>query len=108
MGRLLGLLWLMPLIYAFWSAFHPPAFATRFDLLARPVDGCMFKGPPGEHGCLEVVTDGIRYVGRSNRVLFFDQGQIVEEGPPDVIFTNPQHERTQTFLKKIIAAGQRI
>jgi sn-glycerol 3-phosphate transport system permease protein len=31
---LLGLLWLMPLIYAFWSAFHPPAFATRFDLLA--------------------------------------------------------------------------
>ena len=30
----LGLLWLLPLVYAFWSAFHPAAFAVRFDLLA--------------------------------------------------------------------------
>ncbi len=29
---LLAFLWLLPLIYAFWSAFHPPEFATRFDL----------------------------------------------------------------------------
>lgn len=44
----------------------------------------------------------------ADRVLFFDRGRIVEEGPPGDIFTNPRHERTQTFLKKIIAAGQRI
>ena len=31
---LLGFLWLFPLIYAFWAAFHPPLYATRFDLLA--------------------------------------------------------------------------
>lgn len=31
---LLAVLWLMPLIYAFWSAFHPSEYATRFDLLA--------------------------------------------------------------------------
>jgi len=31
---LLGIIWLMPLIYAFWSAFHPAEFATRFSLLA--------------------------------------------------------------------------
>ena len=31
---LLALLWLLPLIYAFWSAFHPSEYATRFDLLA--------------------------------------------------------------------------
>ena len=31
---LLAFLWLLPLIYAFWSAFHPPEFATRFDLTA--------------------------------------------------------------------------
>ena len=30
----LGILWLLPLVYAFWSAFHPAAFAVRFDLLA--------------------------------------------------------------------------
>lgn len=44
----------------------------------------------------------------ADRVLFFDRGRIVEEGSPDVLFTNPTHERTQAFLKKIIAAGQRI
>lgn len=31
---LLGLLWVLPLAYAVWAAFHPPAYATRFDLLA--------------------------------------------------------------------------
>ncbi len=31
---LLALLWLAPLLYAFWGAFHPPEFATHFDLLA--------------------------------------------------------------------------
>jgi len=30
----LGLIWFLPLIYAFWTAFHPPAYAVRFDLLA--------------------------------------------------------------------------
>jgi sn-glycerol 3-phosphate transport system permease protein len=28
----LGILWVLPLAYAFWSAFHPPAFSTRFAL----------------------------------------------------------------------------
>lgn len=31
---LLGLLWILPLAYAVWTAFHPSAYATRFDLLA--------------------------------------------------------------------------
>ncbi len=31
---LLAALWLMPLLYAFWSAFHPPEYAIRFDLFA--------------------------------------------------------------------------
>lgn len=31
---LLAVLWLAPLLYAFWAAFHPPEYATRFDLLA--------------------------------------------------------------------------
>ena len=31
---LLALLWLSPLVYAFWASFHPPEFATRFELLA--------------------------------------------------------------------------
>jgi len=30
----LGLLWILPLLYAMWAAFHPAAFATRFDITA--------------------------------------------------------------------------
>ncbi|MBB3064187.1 carbohydrate ABC transporter permease [Limibacillus halophilus] len=31
---MVAVLWLLPLVYAFWAAFHPPEYATRFDLLA--------------------------------------------------------------------------
>src|SRR3984957_2831619 len=31
---MLGILWLLPLIYAVWTAFHPAAYATRFDVFA--------------------------------------------------------------------------
>ena len=31
---LLAVLWLLPLLYALWTAFHPPEFSTRFELLA--------------------------------------------------------------------------
>ncbi|MCP8894520.1 ectoine/hydroxyectoine ABC transporter ATP-binding protein EhuA [Shinella daejeonensis] len=44
----------------------------------------------------------------ADRVLFFDRGKIVEEGRPDEIFSHPKQERTQTFLRKIIAAGHRV
>ena len=44
----------------------------------------------------------------ADRVLFFDKGSIVEEGTPNEIFSNPKQERTQAFLKKIIAAGHRV
>jgi len=37
-----------------------------------------------------------------NRVLFMDEGRIVEEGPPERIFSNPQNPRTQAFLSKIL------
>ncbi len=31
---LLGVLWILPLVYAFWTAFHPGEYSTRFDLTA--------------------------------------------------------------------------
>lgn len=37
-----------------------------------------------------------------HRVLFMDEGYLVEEGTPDEIFMNPQEERTQSFLAKIL------
>jgi general L-amino acid transport system ATP-binding protein len=38
----------------------------------------------------------------ANRMVFFDEGQIVEEGPPSQIFEAPAHERTRRFLSQIL------
>ncbi len=38
----------------------------------------------------------------SDRVLFFDGGTILEEGPPSQIFTEPREERTRAFLRAIL------
>ena len=38
----------------------------------------------------------------ANRVIFMDQGQIVEQNAPDVFFNNPQNSRTQLFLSQIL------
>jgi len=39
----------------------------------------------------------------AKRVIFMDEGQIIEQAPPDVLFNNPQHERTRQFLGKILS-----
>ncbi len=40
----------------------------------------------------------------ADRVIFMDQGQIVEQNTPDEFFAHPKNERTKDFLSKIIAA----
>jgi polar amino acid transport system ATP-binding protein len=42
----------------------------------------------------------------AHRVAFLDDGVIVEDGPPDRIFSQPEHPRTRRFLQRIIAAGR--
>jgi polar amino acid transport system ATP-binding protein len=42
----------------------------------------------------------------ADRVCFLDDGVILEEGPPDRIFTRPSEPRTQQFLQRITAAGR--
>lgn len=37
-----------------------------------------------------------------DRVIFMDGGYIVEENKPNELFSNPQHERTQAFLSKVL------
>ncbi len=38
----------------------------------------------------------------SDRVIFMDGGYIIEEGTPEEVFGNPQNERTQNFLNKVL------
>ena len=39
----------------------------------------------------------------AKRVIFMDEGQILEEAPPDILFNSPKHERTKQFLGKILS-----
>jgi polar amino acid transport system ATP-binding protein len=38
----------------------------------------------------------------ANRVVFMDQGRVVEQGPPDEMLTNPRHERSRAFLSAVL------
>ncbi len=38
----------------------------------------------------------------ANRVLFMDEGRIIEEGAPTALFDHPRHERTQQFLSRVL------
>jgi general L-amino acid transport system ATP-binding protein len=52
---------------------------------------------------LVVVTHEMAFAREvADRMLFFDKGQIVEQGTPEQIFTNPQHDRTKLFLSQIL------
>jgi polar amino acid transport system ATP-binding protein len=42
----------------------------------------------------------------ADRVCFLDAGRILEQGPPEAIFTEPGEERTRQFLDRVIAAGR--
>jgi len=54
-----------------------------------------------EHMTMIIVTHEMGFAESvCDRVLFMDEGIVVEEGPPEVIFKNPKNERTQNFLRK--------
>ncbi|TNC22108.1 ectoine/hydroxyectoine ABC transporter ATP-binding protein EhuA [Amycolatopsis alkalitolerans] len=38
----------------------------------------------------------------SDRVMMFDHGQVIEDGPPDKLFTDPDHDRTREFLHAVL------
>ena len=42
----------------------------------------------------------------AHRVCFLDEGVLLEEGPPEQIFTSPREPRTQQFLQRIVDAGR--
>lgn len=50
-----------------------------------------------------VVTHEIGFAREvGDRVLFMEQGEIVEEGSPEQLFGNPVQDRTQSFLSKVL------
>lgn len=51
-----------------------------------------------------VVTHEMGFVRQvADRVIFMDEGRIVEENSPADFFDNPQHERTKAFLSSVLS-----
>ena len=76
------------------SALDPEMVGEVLDVMKRLADQGM---------TMVVVTHEMGFAREvSNRVMFLDDGLIAEEGTPEEIFGNPQCERLQTFLSKVL------
>jgi polar amino acid transport system ATP-binding protein len=81
--------------------FDEPTSALDPELVGEVLD--VMKGLAEEGMTMIVVTHEIGFAREvCNRVVFMDGGVIVEQGPPDEVFGNPQHARTQSFLSKVL------
>src|SRR5690606_28852429 len=60
-----------------------------------------------EHRTLVIVTHEMGFARDvANRVVFIDQGTIVEQGDARALFANPRQARTRQFLRKFLGDGR--
>lgn len=63
----------------------------------------VMKGLANEGMTMIVVSHEMGFAREvGDRVVYMDEGRIVEEGPPEQIYSNPQNERTRAFLGQIL------
>ena len=80
--------------------FDEPTSALDPELIGEVL--AVMKDLAREHMTMLVVTHEMGFAKEvSNRIIFMEKGVIVEEGPPEQLFYNPQHRRTRQFLGKI-------
>ena len=76
------------------SALDPELVGDVLDVMRRLAETGM---------TMMVVTHEMAFAREvADRVIFMDGGVIVEEGHPDQVIGNPQHERTRTFLDRVL------
>jgi glutamine transport system ATP-binding protein len=84
--------------------FDEPTSALDPELVGEVLE--VMKKLAREGMTMVVVTHEMGFAQEvADRVIFFDQGVIKEEGPPRELFTNPKEPRLREFLGKIIAHG---
>lgn len=81
--------------------FDEPTSALDPEMVGEVLD--VMKNLAKEGMTMAVVTHEMGFAREvADRVIFMDGGYVVEEGSPADIFTNPKHERTQSFLGKVL------
>lgn len=77
------------------SALDPEMIKEVLDTMVKLADeGMTMLCVTHEMGFARQVAD---------RVVFMDEGRIIEQNTPEAFFDNPQHERTKTFLSQVLA-----
>ena len=81
--------------------FDEPTSALDPEMVGEVLD--VMKQLAQEGMTMVVVTHEMGFAREvADRVLFMDEGVIVEEGTPEQIFSNPQNPRTKDFLNKVL------
>jgi general L-amino acid transport system ATP-binding protein len=81
--------------------FDEPTSALDPEMIKEVLD--VMVGLAEEGMTMLCVTHEMGFARKvANRVIFMDEGQIVEQNEPEPFFTSPQHERTKLFLSQIL------
>ena len=81
--------------------FDEPTSALDPEMIKEVLDVMMDLAKEGM--TMVVVSHEMGFArAAAQRIIFMDEGQIIEEAPPEVLFTNPKQERTKRFLSKIL------
>ena len=81
--------------------FDEPTSALDPEMVGEVLD--VMKRLAKEGMTMVVVTHEMGFAKEvANRIMFVDEGVIMEEGTPEQIFTAPQNERTKVFLSKVL------
>ena len=81
--------------------FDEPTSALDPEMVGEVLD--VMKGLTHGGMTLVIVTHEMGFAREvADRVLFMDEGYIIEQGTPDEIFNHPKEERTKNFLSKVL------
>jgi putative S-methylcysteine transport system ATP-binding protein len=81
--------------------FDEPTSALDPELVGEVL--AVIKGMAEKHMTMIIVTHEMSFARDvADRVIFMDEGTIIEQGTPEQIFTNPQNERTRKFLNLVV------
>ena len=81
--------------------FDEPTSALDPEMIKEVLDVMLQLAKEGM--TMIVVTHEMGFArAAANRVVFMDEGEIVEVAPPDTLFNDPQHDRTKLFLSQIL------
>ena len=81
--------------------FDEPTSALDPELVGEVLD--VMRGLASAGMTMVVVTHEVGFArGAADTVVFIDGGLVVESGPPSELFDHPKHERTRSFLSKVL------